>query len=502
MKISNAILIVLAISLVLIGTDPGYAEIRRLYLYDDIANYPWSGFMGSSNGSSITLNLYDDEDAYEGMYRAQITTTGQEPWCGIAIQSRPDQWNPPGSDFSDTLALKLRIKGQGSESIIIKSMNDKYSRNVTLTNQWQQVVLPFNTGDNFTSITSLASIVIPNNQNITIYLDEIYFEIERPQLSPTHDLPSIIKGVGYNEIDPAKYDSDFAMIKNSLHANTLRFWGQTDFTHITLDKAAQNNLNVIISYWIPYNADFHDLTMKNALKHSIKNFLKFYLPHNSVIMLSIGNEVFHNLFPNTGQNKIAFATFLDELAVEIHTIYPNLMITYAAVGTEPIVLLKNYSPNLNFYGCNSYGNIGDVIQEYESSGYSKPFIFLEFGCFGWWEKDWLSYSDEQRAFDYVTHWSLLRASSMGGCAFAWIDKSENGYIGWGLMNNDRTPRSQFKSLAGSYAELKDVIAVLKIVAGIDDSSAFFNTILDDVNGDAKIGVEEAIFLLQRCADIY
>lgn len=500
MKIRNVILMIIMLLSLFIETDKGYAEIRRLYIYDDNANYPWSGFMGSADGSSMELDLFYENGDYAGEYCAMVTTTGKESWCGIAIQSKPNQWNPPGSDFSDSVSLKLRIKGQGGENITIKSMNDQYVQNVTLTDQWQQIVLPFNAGDNFTSITSLMAIVIPNSQFMTIYLDDIYFEIERPQLTPAPDLPTVIKGVGYNEINSARYDSDFTMIKHSLHANTLRFWGQGDFTHITLDKAAQNGLYTIISYWMPYNVDYLDTNIKSALKHSIENFLKFYLPHQSVIMFSIGNEVLHNL--NTEENKIAFATFLNELASDIHNDFPYLKITYAAVGTEPLELLKTHTSNLDFYGCNSYGNISNVIQEYANSTFNKPLIFLEFGCFGWWEKDWSNYTDEQRAYDYAVHWGLLRESSKGGCAMAWVDKSENGYTGWGLMNNDRTPRLQFKSLAGAYAELKDVIAVLKVVAGMDNSGIIFNTLLDDINGDAKIGLEEAVFLLQRCAGLY
>lgn len=459
------------------------------------------------------LNLYNNEKPHNGTYCAQITTSGQEPWCGIVIQSRPNQWTQPGSDFTGIIPLTFSIAGaQGGEKVIIKSMNDKYTKNLTLTNQWEEHSQQFSVNDDLSSITGLFTIVIPDSQNVTIFLDEIYFEADQPQSSETSGFPNIVKGIGYNEIDPSKYDTDFSIIRNDMHANTLRFWGQIDISPVILDKAAENELAVILPYWMPYQADYTDTNLRAALKRSVLNYLEFYLPHKSVIALSLGNEVFHNLSPDTPENKRAFATLLNELCSDIHTLYPWLKITYAAVGLNPLSILMENTPNMDLYGCNAYGNLTQITEDYQTSGYNKPLILLEFGCLGWWEKDWAGYTNEQRAEDYIKHWNLLRNSSLGGCAFAWTDKTENDFSGWGIVDNDRTLRPQFDVLSNAYAvpvtgdinndekiDLSDIIIALKVVAGLDVSSEIkpdFRLSSFDINGDNKLGLEEVVYLFR------
>ena len=459
------------------GMNPAWAqnlEKRKLFLYDDIANYPWSGFMGSGNGSSINLDMYDEEDPYDGYYSARVSTSGTESWCGIIIQSRANQWTPPGLDFSGAISVNFALKGKdGGENIRLEFMNGKYTQNLNLSNQWTEYSQVFSLGDDFTSINSLLAIVIPDNKQISFFVDEIYFEVNRFQSVAAPSFPKRIKGIGYNANDPSKYSFDFSMIRNELCANTLRFWGQSDITWNTLDMAADNNLKTILPYWLPrgddnFEADYSDIVFCNALKRSILNYLEFYLPHASIIMLSLGNEVFHNLMPTTNENKEALARYLNVLCGEIHPLYPNLKITYAAVGSEPLEFLKSYTPNLDVYGSNAYGNIGSVIEDYQNSNYDKPLLFLEFGCFGWWEKNWYEYSDEERASDYSENWYVLRSKSIGGCAFAWTDKEENSYTGWGIVDNDRTKRAQFHALSKAYCE--KVVPSILLPLVLPDSS--------------------------------
>jgi len=491
----------------------GDIEKRKLYLYDDIAIYPWSGFMGATYGSSITLNLYNKEKPYESTYCAQISTSGQESWCGIVIQSRPNQWTQPGSDFTGMISLHFSIKGaQGGEKVIIKCMNDKYTQNLVLTNQWKQYSQQLSINDDLSSITGLFTIVIADSQKISFFLDEIYFEAEQTQSSEISTLPDIIKGIGYNEINPLKYDADFSKIRNDMHANTLRFWGQLDITPVLLDKALEHKLAVILPFWMPFQVDYTDTHMRTALKRSVFNFLKFYLPHKSVIALSLGNEVFHNLAPATNENKKAFATLLDELCADIHTQYPLLKTTYAAVGLNPLSILTENTPNMDLYGCNAYGNLNQVVQEYITSSYKKPLIFLEFGCLGWWERNWPGYSNEQRAEDYIKHWNQLRNSTLGGCAFVWVDKTESGFSGWGIINNDRTLRPQFNVLSNAYGipltgdinnddriNMTDFIIALKVIAG-NELSNEVNLSTFDINNDNILGLKEVVYLFRTCVN--
>lgn len=105
---------------------------------------------------------------------------------------------------------------------------------------------------------------------------------------------------------------------------------------------------------------------------------------------------------------------------------------------------------MDIYGSNAFGDIGSVIDNYSQSSYDKPLLFQEYGCLGWWETDWSNYTNEERAQDYLIHWNTLKGESLGGYAFTWQDKSENGYHGWGIVDSDRSPRPQFNMLTGHY----------------------------------------------------
>jgi hypothetical protein len=432
---------------------------KNMYIYDDYSHFPFSGFMGSSNGSSITLNMRYTASTYAGVYSAYISTTGAESWCGIAIQCQASGWTQPGLDFTGATSCSFALKslGAGGEKVKIKFM-ELWVQEYTLTTNWVKYTYTFPAGS-IASVPSPVTIVIENSQAISFLIDEISLSVSRPSVEtlPKFYRAVTIQGLGYNSIDSSKYSQDFQRIAGTLGANLLRFWGEGDYNWVTLDTAAASNLQVVIAFFLPRGdfgdyADYTDVNLRTALRQSILNWLQFYLPHSTIHYVALGNEVIHFLNPNTTANKQAFSLFLNDMCQEIHSAYPGILVTHADAGIDSLTFFQSYTPDLDVYGSNSYGNISTVCSDYTASGYGKPLSFWEYGCNGWWETNWATYTNDQRAADYYAHWQALKntAICLGGAAFCWLDKTESGYTGWGIVNNDLTSRPQFDKVKEAY----------------------------------------------------
>jgi len=470
-------------------SQPTFAMERNFYLFDDMASYPWSGFMGSSSGQSLELNQRDENNPQEGVYCSSIHAEGWESWAGIYIQSQDSNWSGPGADFSGCTRLVFSYRGQpAGEEVEIKAFNDQWAGMVTLSNTWQTMEIPLS-GLNVDNIYNILAFVVLGTWEKTVDIDEIYLVFDRPIETPsevavTGQGPPVwnysltvdgqdyfIRGAGYNASWPStRNHDDFALMAEN-KINTIRLWGQGDVTPAVLDSASSAGLMACLSYWLPRgdegpnDAPYTDLVFRSAVKRSVRNFATFYQEHPSILIWILGNEVFHNLNPGTEANRLALANLLDELAIELHVQDPHHPVTYASVTDTAIKYLEDTS--LDLFGSNAFAALFDMLDSYRIGESAKPLILLEYGCDGWWETPWEDYSNLERAEDYGARTIRLfeeRGLTLGGCAFAWIDKTEgllkadqqllavapstggNSYTGWGLVDEDLTPRPQLRAV--------------------------------------------------------
>jgi hypothetical protein len=509
------LIIILTTTLFLIsffGVSQNLEAIEKtLYLYDDISSYPWSGFMGSSNGQSLNLDHRFTNNPASGVYCSKIFAEGWESWAGIYIQNKDSNWNGPGADFTGCTQIVFSYRGAPvGETVEIKAFNDQISgQSVTLSNDWQTKEISLIEVPNVTNVWNILAFIFQGQGEKTIYIDDVYIAFDRPvqtpasvtiagQGPPTWDytirvdnVDYFVRGVGYNASWPStRNDEDFALMVDS-QVNTINLWGQIDLTPALLDNAADAGLMVAVNYWLPrgdenpgdpnYDAPYTDPVFRAAVKNSVFNFVAFYQDHSAVLMWSLGNEVFYNLEPGTEQNKLALANLIDELAAELHTQDPNHPVTYASVTDEAVPYLCDTS--LDIFGSNAYAVVESMLDSYRAGDCDKPIILLEYGCDGWWERPWSDYSDLERAKDYGDRAMKIyeeRGMTLGGCAFAWIDKTEgkqqttrgcdlqssdtgfSPYTGWGLVNNDLTPRFQLRAINAVYQSEVTEDAIVRI----------------------------------------
>ncbi|GAB1821769.1 discoidin domain-containing protein [Herbidospora sp. RD11066] len=202
--------------------------------------------------------------------------------------------------------------------------------------------------------------------------------------------PWEVKGLTYGPPQGAG-DGYMRDLKN-MGVNTIRIWGVDDATPALLDKAAQHGMKVIVGHWLNQGADYvNDTAYKTAVKAEIVARVNALKGRQGVLMWDVGNEVIltmqdHGLPAATVEaRRIAYAQFVNEVAVAIKAADPNHPVTSTDAYTFAWTYYKAHSPALDLLAVNSYGAIHTVRTDWIAGNYTKPYIVTEAGPDGEWE---------------------------------------------------------------------------------------------------------------------
>ncbi|MFG2041098.1 discoidin domain-containing protein [Dactylosporangium sp. NPDC048998] len=203
--------------------------------------------------------------------------------------------------------------------------------------------------------------------------------------------PWEVRGLTYGPPQGAA-DGYMRDLKN-MGVNTVRTWGVDDAqTPELLNRAAQQGIKVIVGHWLNQGADYvNDTAYKNNTKTEIVNRVNALKNNPGVLMWDVGNEVIltmqdHGLSAaDVEARRVAYAKYVDELAVAIHAADPNHPVTSTDAYTGAWPYYKANSPHLDLLAVNSYGAIGNVKQDWINGGYTKPYVVTEAGPSGEWE---------------------------------------------------------------------------------------------------------------------
>ena len=201
--------------------------------------------------------------------------------------------------------------------------------------------------------------------------------------------PYEIKGVTYGppSADALAYMPDL----QAMGVNTIRTWGTDSTTQPLLDAAAAYNIKVINGFWLSQSDDYlNDSAYKSSELSTIEQYVNTYKNDPAVLMWDVGNEVLlslQNTFSGTQleQERNAYAQFIDQVAVAIHSIDPNHPVTSTDAWTGAWPYYKANAPHLDLYAVNSYGAVCNVKQDWINGGYTVPYIVTESGPAGEWE---------------------------------------------------------------------------------------------------------------------
>ncbi len=202
--------------------------------------------------------------------------------------------------------------------------------------------------------------------------------------------PWEVKGITYGP--PQNALDGYVRDLKSMGVNTIRAWGVDDNTPALLNKAAQHGIKVVVGHWLNQGADYvNDTAYKTNVKNEIVARVNALKGLQGVLLWDVGNEVILTMqdfgLPAdvVEARRVAYARFVNEVAVAIHAADTNHPVTSTDAWTGAWPYYKNYSPALDLLAVNSYGAIGGVKADWIAQGHTKPYILTEGGPAGEWE---------------------------------------------------------------------------------------------------------------------
>lgn len=278
-----------------------------------------------------------------------------------------------------------------------------------------------------------------------------------------------IRGIGYNtmysNLSPteraARYDWDFAEMK-AAGVNTILGWEREQFDELTLEKANEYGLGVVMPFYLPGNGDYGNPSFEQAISRDADEWVKRFKQYPAVRMWGIGNEVIHYIHSPDSPRAKAFSQFLVKLADRVHAIDPDHSVIYRDAEdlyVAPVrdALQKDGVRRPWFvYGVNFFTyRICDALSEWPTKGMDVPLVISEFAASG--------LSPEDRPEGYL---KMLRCIArqhpavLGGFVYVWttfgpeaIDRT------MGLVDRDGQPVDRsFWAIGRAYQRLSNAPA--------------------------------------------
>jgi len=161
--------------------------------------------------------------------------------------------------------------------------------------------------------------------------------------------------------------------------------------------------------------------------------------HPAVLMWAIGNEMEINHDVPEVWRAVGD---LAKLAKSLDTKHPVATVI-AEITPSKAKNLKQFAPDVDILGINSYGGLASLPKRLKEAGWTKPYIVTEFGPLGPWESgktDWgaaiEATSSEKAKFYAASYESGIQAHPgwcLGSFAFLWGHKQETTPTWFGMM---------------------------------------------------------------------
>ena len=194
-----------------------------------------------------------------------------------------------------------------------------------------------------------------------------------------------VRGVtwGPAQADAATYLPDVA----ALGANTVRTWGVDGGTRTLLRAAARRDMRVVVGQWLDHGVDWvGDAAARDRLRARVLARVRELRNERGLLMWDLGNEVMleqHGDPAAVRRQRVAYARFVDSLAVAVHRIDPRHPVTSTEATPDAWRILARHAPHLDLIGVNAYGSIATA--DAALRGLGKPYLVTETGPAGDWE---------------------------------------------------------------------------------------------------------------------
>ncbi|MBI2954381.1 MAG: hypothetical protein HYY30_08715 [Chloroflexi bacterium] len=283
--------------------------------------------------------------------------------------------------------------------------------------------------------------------------------------------PQFMVGMGYNAIyrfltdeeRAARYDVDFSRMRE-LGVNTILGWDadkgyeQDKFDRLTLDKAWEHGLGVVMPFYLPPDGDYVDPWFRAWMMDELLAKVEAYKDHPALRMWGIGNEVIEPLAAREDEAQVeAFNQFYRELAEVAREADPNHPVIYREAEDYPLYNITWYDPEEAIaepwllYGINAYTlRLEEILGEWPEWGLNLPLFITEFAPEGW--------PSDIRPDGYVIMWRMIRSHPdfvLGGAPYVWTtDGPEPVDAHFGLVDADGNPTDgSLDALASEFQEV-------------------------------------------------
>lgn len=238
-----------------------------------------------------------------------------------------------------------------------------------------------------------------------------------------------IRGIGYNVMyshlsgteRAARYDSDFDLMR-AAGVSTILGWEREQFDELTLEKAQEYGLGVVLPYYLPRDGEYSDRVYQQKIEQDVKEWVGRFKKYPALRMWGIGNEVIHGMGKNPDAPRPrAFAQFYVKLADMVHTLDPDHPVTYRDAEDLYISPIRDafnkdgVRRSWFVYGVNFFTNrICEALDNWPKRALDTPLMVSEFAPTG--------LSPEDRPKGYVKMLRCIakqKASVLGAFAYVW-----------------------------------------------------------------------------------
>ena len=229
--------------------------------------------------------------------------------------------------------------------------------------------------------------------------------------------------------------------------NTIRTWG-TENAQEVLDNAHAKGIKVMLGLWVQHERHGFDYNNSKLVEAQLENFkleVQKYKNHPALLIWGIGNEYELN-YSNT---KVWSA--VNDIAKMIHKEDPNHPTSTVTAGTnlEKLGYVMRELTDIDIYGINTYGDIGNVKKVLEEGDFQGSYMITEWGPTGHWEIQktmWgssIEQTSTEKALSYLNRYTdniaLETKQCIGSFAFLWGQKQEYTSTWYGLFTEDNKP---------------------------------------------------------------
>jgi hypothetical protein len=244
--------------------------------------------------------------------------------------------------------------------------------------------------------------------------------------------PFYVKGAG----------GDVFMDKTlSAGGNSVRLWGAEN-AQAVLDEAQKKGLTVMLGLWMPPERHGFDYSDKWACQDQVEQFKSIvnrFKNHPALLLWGVGNEV------DLEYTDFSVWKAVQNIAAMIHEEdknHPTCVVT-AGIDAPEVSLIKEYCPDIDILGVNTYGDLPSLPEKIRLFGWTKPYLVTEWGPNGHWEvakTKWgaaIEQTSTEKAITYreryVNYIQNDSSLCLGSYAFLWGQKQETTPTWYGVF---------------------------------------------------------------------